>query len=73
MYMPTYEQALELKKYLSTRGLNYVHFHDQCGSQFFSFDEYDEESANAVREFWQEKGLDVSFSDDMLRFIVTEA
>ena len=72
MYMPTYSEALELKKYLGDRGLAYVHFHDQCGSQFFSFDSYDEKSVSAVHEFWKSRGLRASFSDDMLRFIVTE-
>lgn len=72
MYMPTYAEALELKKYLADRKLEYVHFHDQCGSQFFSFDRYDEESARAAERFWLEKGLRVSFTDDGLRFIVTE-
>jgi len=34
MYMPTYADALELKRYLKERDLQYVHFHDQCGSTF---------------------------------------
>ena len=72
MYMPTYADALELKRYLSGRGLQYVHFHDQCGSTFFSFDEYDEETVRAVFEFYAPKGLKPSFSEDNLRCIVTE-
>ena len=72
MYMPTYAEALELKKYLADRKLEYVHFHDQCVIQFFSFDRYDEESARAAERFWLEKGLHVSFTGDGLRFIVTE-
>jgi len=72
MYMPTYADALELKHYLKERELQYVHFHDQCGSTFFSFDEYDEATVNAVFEYYAPKGLKPSFSDDKLRFIITE-
>ena len=72
MYVPTYSEALELKKYLSDRNLEYVHFHDQCGSQFFSFDRRDDKSIRAAEEFWINKGLHTSFTDDGLRFIVTE-
>lgn len=71
-YMPVYAEALELKKYLSERNLLYVHFHDQCGMQYFNFDEPDEESRRAAAEFWRARGLDVSFSEDKLRFIVVD-
>ena len=72
MYISKYAEALELKKYLADRGLEYVHFHDACGGQFFSFDNADEMSKNAVIDFWREKGLNVSFTDDDLTFVVTE-
>ena len=72
MYMPTYADALELKRYLNERELKYVHFHDQCGSTFFSFDEYDEATVNAVFEYYAPKGLKPSFTEDKLRFIITE-
>lgn len=72
MHLPTYADALKLKNYLSERNLSYVHFHDQCGSTFFSFDEYDEATVNAVFEYYAPMGLKPSFSEDKLRFIVTE-
>ena len=72
MYTVRYSEALELKKYLADRGLEYVHFHDQCGGQFFSFDAADAASKNAVVELWRGKGLGVSFTEDDLTFVVTE-
>ena len=71
-YNAKYSEALELKKYLAERKLEYVHFHDQCGGQFFSFDAADPASKTAVIEFWREKGLGVSFTDDDLTFVITE-
>lgn len=71
-YNAKYSEALALKKYLADRGLEYVHFHDQCGGQFFSFDNPDPVSKDAVIEFWRKKGLGVSFTDDDLTFVITE-
>lgn len=73
MYMPTYADALKLKSFLNDNNLKYVHFHDQCGSTFFSFDEYDEATVHAVFRYFAQFGLKPSFSEDKLRFIVTEA
>lgn len=72
MYLPTYAEALELKKYAADRNLVYIHFHDQCGSQFFSLDRDDEKTKKAVMEFWNQKGLNVSFAEDGITFIVLE-
>lgn len=71
-YVPRYAEAVELKKYLSERELQYVHFHDHCGMQFFNFDEDDPESKAAAAEFWQSRGLDIRFFEDGLNFIVVK-
>lgn len=70
-YLPTYPEALELKRSLSEVGCSYVHFHDQCGYSFFQFDSATEEDRYAVAAFWQARGMDVSFQQDGLIFIVT--
>ncbi|MCQ2452557.1 MAG: hypothetical protein MJ075_05425 [Oscillospiraceae bacterium] len=69
-YLPTYPEALELKKHLSDAGLAYVHFHDQCGYSYFQFDAAGEEGRAAAAAFWQAKGMDVSFQEDGLTFII---
>jgi len=69
-YLPTYAEALELKAYLKEKGLDYVHFHDQCGYSYFNFDRADKASLTAAADFWQARGLKVSFQEDGLSFIV---
>lgn len=73
MYTPaTYAEALELKKYLSGLNLKYVHFHDQCGGQYFEFDEADPATEKAVIDYFSGKGLIPRFTDDKLRFILDD-
>ena len=73
MYTPaTYNDALKLKKHLADLGLKYVHFHDQCGGQFFEFDEADPDTEKAVIDYFTPMGLIPKFTEDKLRFILDD-
>ena len=72
MYMPTYADALELKRYLKERDLQYVHFHDQCGAQFFNLEEHTPELQQAIEEYFAERGITAVFSGLMFRLMSAE-
>jgi hypothetical protein len=73
MYTPaTYDEALKLKRHLSSLNLKYVHFHDQCGGQYFEFDEADPLTEQAVIDYFAGLGLTPRFTDDKLRFILDD-
>ena len=50
-----------------------IHFHDCCGAQSFSVDSMTPEAQTFIRTYFEEKGLQAEFSDDMRAFVVREA
>ncbi len=63
-----FSEVLEFKKAINeTYGL-YVHFHDACGGQYFSFDETKDGVKQFVKEYFSVKNLLPVFTNDGLSF-----
>ena len=48
----SYSQVLEFKRILDEKFGVYLHFHDACGGQYFSFDEAEEDEVYHSSEMW---------------------
>lgn len=60
----TIENILELKKELNERFGIYLHMHDACGAQYFSFDSaVDDDVADYVSNYASKHKCTVIFSD----------
>jgi hypothetical protein len=45
-----------------------VHFHDGCGGQYFTLDEYNDDLKEFIVSYFSNKNINVNFSDDGLHF-----
>lgn len=70
MFM-TFPEVLILKEIITKKFNKYLHFHDSCGGQYFSFDE-DVDSAvkDYIIGYFGEKDASVEFSEDGRSFTV---
>lgn len=68
MYMQ-FTEVLELKKEIDSRFKLYLHFHDGCGGQFFSFDQdINEDVKSFISDYFADKNARVKFSEDGKNF-----
>lgn len=63
-----FAEVLELKKAISEKYGIYVHFHDACSGQYFSFDETKDGVEQFLKEYFSVKNLLPVFSDDGFSF-----
>lgn len=63
-----FAEVLELKKTISEKYGIYVHFHDACSGQYFSFDETKDGVEQFLKEYFSVKNLLPVFSDDGFSF-----
>lgn len=69
----TFDEVLLLKKTIHDRYHIYLHYHDTCGAQFFSFDEEpSKEAMEYIEEFYAKKGAKVQFFGDNKGFKILE-
>lgn len=67
----TFDKAAELKQQISDKFGLYLHLHDACGAQSFSFDEPIDEYVSAwIREYFGKIGGNVQFSESGSEFTV---
>ncbi|MGM9681802.1 MAG: hypothetical protein ACI3XR_09895 [Eubacteriales bacterium] len=63
------KRALECQPGLSEKNL---HFHDGCGGQSFTLDRTSDELTAFLSDYFDRRNLTAVFSEDRLRFTVTE-
>ena len=69
----TFDEVLLLKKEMNDKYHLYLHYHDTCGSQFFTFDEEPPQEASAyIEEFYAKKGAKVQFFGDNKGFKIID-
>lgn len=67
----SYPQVLKIKKALDERFGVYLHFHDACGGQYFSFDQrQNDEVFDFLSECFAPLGGTLDISTDRLTFAV---
>ena len=62
----SYSQVLEFKRILDEKFGVYLHFHDACGGQYFSFDEF-------LTSYFANIGGKINIADNKLTFTVDKA
>ncbi|MBR2525433.1 hypothetical protein IKE67_03095 [bacterium] len=63
-----FTEVLEFKKAIDEKYGLYVHFHDACGGQYFSFDETKDGVQQYAKEYFSVKNLLPVFAEDGLSF-----
>lgn len=63
-----FSEVIEFKKAVSEKYGIYVHFHDTCAGQYFSFDETKNGVQQFTKEYFSVKNLIPVFSDDGFSF-----
>ena len=63
-----FAEVLEFKKAIDEKYGLYVHFHDTCGGQYFSFDETKDGVQQFAKEYFSVKNLLPVFAKDGLSF-----
>ena len=72
MQILTLNEVNELKTSAEKQFGIKIHFHDSCGGQSFSVDTITPDIQKFIRNFFDNKGMKVAFSDDMCAFFVKE-
>ena len=65
----SYSQVLEFKRILDEKFGAYLHFHDACGGQYFSFDEV----YRFLTSYFANIGGKINIADNKLTFTVDKA
>ena len=66
-----FSDVLQLKDAVNRQFGLYLHFHDACGAQFFSFDEaVDPSVKDFIIDYFSDKNCTVEFNDDMKNFSI---
>ena len=68
----SFNDVLPFKKEMMETHGAYVHFHDQCGAQFFNLEEHTPELQQAIEDYFAEKGIIVVFSGLMFRLFTPQ-
>lgn len=68
----SFNDVIPFKKEMMEKYGEYVHFHDQCGAQFFNLEHHTPEIQQAVEEYFAAKGITVKFSGLMFRLFSEE-
>lgn len=63
-----FDEVLEFKKALSVKYGIYVHFHDSCSGQYFTFDETKDGVQQFTKEYFSVKNILPVFADNGLSF-----
>ncbi|MGI6264029.1 MAG: RDAC family protein [Acutalibacteraceae bacterium] len=66
----TYDEVLALKKAAAQATGGYIHFHDACGGQSFSFDQPDPTTKAFVEDYFAKQGMTAVFTPDGTDFTV---
>lgn len=68
----SFNDVIPFKKEMMEKHGAYVHFHDQCGAQFFNLEEHTPELQKAIEEYFAAKGIVAVFSGLMFRLMTPE-
>lgn len=68
----SFNDVIPFKKEMMERFGEYVHFHDQCGAQFFNLEHHTPEIQKAIEEYFAKKNITVVFSGLMFRLMSEE-
>jgi len=68
----SFNEVIPFKKEMMEKYGEYVHFHDQCGAQFFNLENHTPEIQKAVEEYFAAKGIVAVFSGLMFRLMSAE-
>lgn len=67
----TFDEVIVMKKLMDRKHGLYLHFHDHCTRQFFTFEEPVGDDVEAtLNDYFQDRGYHVIFSDDRTQFVV---
>ena len=70
----SYSQVLEFKRILDEKFGVYLHFHDACGGQYFSFDEAEKDEVyQFLTSYFANIGGKINIADNKLTFTVDKA
>lgn len=67
-----YNAHRALKESLLERGLREIHMHDTCSGQYFTIDDPDDATCDALREHFAALGAQVVFSEDRAEYTVID-
>ena len=68
----SFNDVIPFKKEMMEKHGAYVHFHDQCGAQFFNLEEHTPELQQAIEDYFAERGITAVFSGLMFRLFSEE-
>lgn len=68
----SFNDVIPFKKEIMEKYGEYVHFHDQCGAQFFNLENHTPEVQKAIEDYFAERGIIAVFSGLMFRLMTPE-
>ena len=68
----SFNDVIPFKKEMKERFGEHVHFHDQCGAQYFHLENHTPEIQQAIEEYFAAKNIIVVFSGLMFRLMSPE-
>ena len=68
----SFNDVIPFKKEMMEKYGEYVHFHDQCGAQFFNLENHTPEIQKAIEDYFAERGIIAVFSGLMFRLMTPE-
>lgn len=68
----SFNEVIPLKKEIMDKYGEYVHFHDQCGAQFFNLENHTPEVQKAIEDYFAAQNITVKFSGLMFRLFSQE-
>lgn len=68
----SFNDVIPFKKEIMEKYGEYVHFHDQCGAQFFNLENHTPEVQKAIEDYFAERGIVAVFSGMMFRLMTPE-
>ncbi|MGI6218206.1 MAG: RDAC family protein [Coriobacteriales bacterium] len=67
-----FHEYKKVKDRLLEEGYHEIHMHDVCGGQYFSIEDPDDPTCDAVVKYMAELGAKVNFSETREEFTVSE-
>ena len=61
-----------LKQFVQEQGLSPIHMHDACGGQYFSVEQPDQKTADAIRSYFAPQGVLADFTEDLSNFMLLD-
>jgi len=68
----SFNDVIPFKKEIMEKYGEYVHFHDQCGAQFFNLENHTPEVQKAIEDYFAERGIVAVFSGMVFRLMTPE-